>query len=558
MPIGKGAGSLFIRVFNEQGTVAFDRVSRLTYVHSDSAEDYSSITIETNDLNLPDHPDLQEHKKLIITWGYLQGATRSQKVYIWDVHASFDTNGLRLELICYCKLAYLKMSSRKNVYNGMTLPEMGEQIASEYNMNFEMEGFDDTEDIAAGKLSETPTDPNRKEEPRLFYQNYNQPQQSTLDFKGQKLIQARDATALPMTAYSFKRYDGGFTTGNDSDLKTLEKVAEVEPTTGITIDGHDDDLIIRKRNFSQQAYKVYTFKAESGHLLTFNPGTKTATKGKGGITTTIEGWDEENKEFVNGVVDASHNPQTKLGEVVELPTEEIVRKNIYDQRYNPSFNQMSVQGFFTEEQDGWGERTLGGTEENPVVLQPNPTYKKTLVEKIDTTKTTWAHVVMRGTRQGQLDFQKQKYKVAADVTGRVELNGFVPVTATELIQSTETTKEDIAGQGVNRQAAKQAELYEASADIMGDPDLESAKVITILGVSEKYSGNYYIASVTHELVPESGYICYLRLLKNALNKTKGDSNNKIDINAIGGTKNVTPGIPNDGTSELLKIGLRED
>lgn len=562
MPINKGAGSLFVRVFNETGTMVIDRVTRLSYVHSDSAEDYSAITIETNDLNLPDHPDLQEHKKIIVVWGYLQGASRSQKLYIWDIKATYNTNGLRLELVCYCKLAYLKMNSRKDVYNGLDLPEMGKQIADQYNLNYSEEGFEQQEDTSGSNFilpDGTEVTKEKEDEPKVYTINYNDKENTQLDWKGQKVTSARDATALPLKAYSFKKYDGGFATAGDSDFKHLEKVAAAEPGQGIVIDGHDDELIIRKRNFYQVPYKVYTFKAEPGHLLAFVPGTKTSTKGKGGVTTTVEGWDEGSKEFIYGKVDASHNPAPKLGDVVELSIEEIVRKNIYDQRFNPNFNQLSVQGFFTEEQEGWGERTINEETGLPSnTPSENPTYKKTLTEKISSTKTTWAHVVMRGTRQGQLSFQQEKYKVASDATGRIELNGFVPITATELVRSPETTKEDIAGQAINRQGEKSLELYEASADIMGDPDLVSAKMVTILGVSEKYSGNYYIAAVTHEVVPESGYICYLRLLKNAVSRTSGDSNNKIDAYAIGGDKNISPGIPNDGTSELLSIPLRED
>jgi len=526
-----GYGSVFVRVFNATGSVVFDTVTRLTYKHSDKADDYSTIVIESGDISIMDSPDLQEHKALILVWGYLNGKTRTHKVYIWDIKPTFGALGLRLEIVAYCKAAYLKLTSSKDVYNGQGMDDIAQEIAQAYGLEYQEEG-----------LLQPASETNDPVVPKIETDVTGIKTESVLNLKTNLITQARDNTAY--VKYNFKKYDGGVPQAGASDKKLLDKLAEDEPTYNLVVDGHDDLLIIRRRDLYQKAYKSYTYKSEPGFLLEFTPATKNSNNQKG-ISNTVQGWIDEDKEFVEGEVNSSHSGAGALGDMVEMSTEEIIRRKLYKESSNPVGQNTTINGFFNE--------TYEGQDENG-----NPIYKRVLVEKLDSTKTSWAHITKRGTRASQLDLQRNSITAAIDNTGRVELNGFIPVTAKEVVQTIEDNKEDIAGAGVNRQSKAQLELTEASAEILGDPDLESAKVITILNVSKRYSGNYYISCVTHEVVPESGYLCYLDLMRNALTKTGDEGPNKIDVRTLGIDTNLSPGIPNDGTRELLTINPIKD
>lgn len=527
-----GYGSIFIRIFNTEGTLVFDKATRLTYKHSDKAEDYSTVIIETEDVSIVDHPDLQEDKAIIVTWGYLDGAKRSHKVYIFDTKPTFGGQGVRLELQCYCKLAYLRLGSQNSVYQDTSLDELTRQVAESMGMEYEEQGLSQpTPESAAPTIK-----------PTGEAITFGGQEQTTLNLNTNAITLARDNTAN--VRYGFIKHSD-ITQGNDSEAKMLDKLADREPTDNLVIDGHDDALIIRKRDFYQTSYKSFKYRAEPGHLLEFTPASNNTSNKKGAVANVVQGWDAEGKEFVEGLIDSTHSASAVLGDSVEMATQSILRQNLQRDLENPVGQPIVVGAFFENQYEGLDENG-------------NPFYRKVAVEKLDSTKSNWVHVVKRGVRPGIIDFKKGYVHPGMDATARIEHSGFLRVSPQEIVQAEAEVKKNMAGEGRNRQSKKQAEIIQANATVLGDPELESAKVITILGVGNKYSGNYYISCVTHEVNPEGGYTCYLDLLRNGWNNTGNESRNKIDARALGLDKNVIPAIPADGTQELLTIPIQKD
>jgi hypothetical protein len=83
-------------------------------------------------------------------------------------------------------------------------------------------------------------------------------------------------------------------------------------------------------------------------------------------------------------------------------------------------------------------------------------------------------------------------------------------------------------------------------------------VITIKGVGVKHSGNYYVFHVEHVLTMDGGYICNLKVYKNATNKLPSDLPDKIDADKLGNFKNKVQALPDEGTSDLKSIPITED
>jgi len=76
------------------------------------------------------------------------------------------------------------------------------------------------------------------------------------------------------------------------------------------------------------------------------------------------------------------------------------------------------------------------------------------------------------------------------------------------------------------------------AEVVGNPILESGRIVRIENVSEKYSGNWYIVKAVHTLTASNGYRTQLSISRNALsNKAIGEMANATDF-ALGVSKQI--------------------
>jgi phage protein D len=98
---------------------------------------------------------------------------------------------------------------------------------------------------------------------------------------------------------------------------------------------------------------------------------------------------------------------------------------------------------------------------------------------------------------------------------------------------------------------KEAELrqIEAEASTIGIPSLRAKQNVEVKGVGLKFSGVYYCHSVRH-VIGEGGYLCELKLKKNALGKgageKSGDAKGKLN-------ENEAPPEPRDEPPKMVTI-----
>ena len=87
-----------------------------------------------------------------------------------------------------------------------------------------------------------------------------------------------------------------------------------------------------------------------------------------------------------------------------------------------------------------------------------------------------------------------------------------------------------------------------SMQVIGRPSLETSQIITIGNVGEKWSGDYYIKTCTHQIDSSNGYTCSLDLNSNGeksgstTNDESIDTNKIIKDNARGNDKNTERGL----------------
>lgn len=516
MSIRNGYGAPAARVFNASGTEVFERVVAFNYMHSEKMDDSSRIVIETGDVSLVDHPDLQEGKKIKVVFGYLSNdRTRSHILYIWDVTAHFGDNYIRIEIVAYCKAAYMKLNSSKETYNNTDLKSVADAMGKKYGLNVKDETTEEK------KTEQSVVDYNGKTNSVLTFS-------AETDAGGKAYVTAaRDNTALPIRHFIPKTHTAVPQAGA-SDATQIDKMIDIEPFgENLVVEGRDDDLIIKRRNLLQKPFMAFTYRSDPAHLLEFTPAVRNREYRKAAVGSSVGGWDENLGKYFQGSIDGANSSVPMLGdstEIMEYPKGEL---------------------------DGHSTQPYSSPSDNGQEVS-----KEINKEKLENGKE-WQNVLYYGVqaRPEILDFNIKNLKTLTPVD-ETALTFRMPIPPKENVPTVETSPKDAAGVGINRQVKKEQEIHECTARVIGDPDLQSGKIITIMNVGKKFSGNYYIVSAEHTIGP-SGYITNLVIFRNGKKKLT-EEEAIVNGGYIGRKVNAQQALPNDGTIQLNQIPIRKD
>ncbi len=102
-----------------------------------------------------------------------------------------------------------------------------------------------------------------------------------------------------------------------------------------------------------------------------------------------------------------------------------------------------------------------------------------------------------------------------------------------------TTHRDPKKQAEQHRNNMQADNIESKLTIDGDPLIEGKSVISLAGLGEKFSGNYYTKRVRHK-ISSAGYITEFDLVRNAVNAPIDDGGTPNQSNKDKGPDNVKP------------------
>jgi phage protein D len=491
-----GYGAAFVNIFDQSGRdVTPQGISRFVYIHSEKSDDASEIVIDNNERDLADRQEFQEGRRLVLLWGYIGGETQRRVVYIGETSTHY-TSTVQFKILAYDKAAYLKNNAKSKVHTNKTLPELAEEIAKENGLNF----INLTED------SEGNIDANG-----IQYDHGTLPTDINKDGYFQT---GREHTANP-TGILFKKKIQ-IPQGNKSDFRLLTDEANTQVGGPLLVEGRDDSLILKKRNFNQRPLRTYNYRNEDGQLLDFVPETKKRQKDPQSTETNVSIWDELKKEYRTFNASESTDGQTRLGDNVTFNAEE--RTLTYTAPSGDSINKIPVSNYQQEEKPNVGVKFT--RQYNQVNLQ---SFKNTPVDN--------TAIVAIG-----YDFNVQNNKEES-----------VAPPSDPLLADDDAQAQ---AENLRRQAALEANP--ANAKVLGWPKLESGKLLTILGVAKKYTGNYYITKVEHIIDYSSGYICELDLVRNATSNIPGvTAPNKANVQQQDKPVNKLVGIKtNQDTKEV--------
>lgn len=474
----QGFGAVYARVFNEKGEDLDLRLRRFVYTHSEKADDVCVIVAESMDPMFPDHPDLQEGKALKMVWGYIGGEqSQPRKVYIWDIKVRFGQNGVELTLECLDGLAYAKMKTSTAVRTNVTAEDIAKQIADDNGLKVVTEFG---REINTGRR-------------QVIYQ-----EPGSLS----PYSEAIDNTAV--VKQHFIRHEF-LTQGNKSDVEMLQQAVALEPDGPYDVVGRDDDLIIRKRDYSKKPIRALTYKGEDGHLIEFVPETK--NRGTAAAQEVeMKGWDKDNKSFYQGSVDESTDKNVRLGEELE-----------------PSKQENATLGDINGNSPGappLEKEKAKGTNMDFEIFKLNTESPALRVEN-----RNYRPAKLMGNSIGGIQITKENEKVQVGYTQAIDNTAVL--LKTYRVPQKKTTIETPeappnAGPIGNTERAKAAEEKNPGTVVMiGDPTIMSGEIISIINASKKYSGNYYISRAEHDVDFQAGYLLTLQVSRNGSNPVEG-------------------------------------
>lgn len=203
----------------------------------------------------------------------------------------------------------------------------------------------------------------------------------------------------------------------------------------------------------------------------------------------------------------------------------------------------------------WNEVAADGAANSTVAVGVDPSQKK-VVE----------HVAPNDDNESNLDSQSGalfnaggNYLKTLDVAGNKTLQTEVKQDAGAIVTGATSTLEAKKKSKGRKKKAKMQVLI-ATLTMVGNPILRADNIITIGTVAREHSGNWYIASIRHE-ISNSSYISNLHLSKNAVKRKdagnpveKGKVNSTVGGNEVNNSKALPQFAIFDGSAQLITVG----
>jgi len=427
-----GYGAPFIRLYFKDKELDH-AIERFKYVYDEENPDECQITVRSDDPNIADAPEFQTDAGLKVVWGYIGGETISRKIYVQDLEPTFDKEGISIEIKATDKsIAMRKANSHKLHKRGDALG-IASDLANKHGLAaYIICGDDNTADISKllkelkdpkrfkGKKVTTALDflwgalfsDKQREElkkdfssdninrqlqkvafaaeegvgfnrgiapTRLFLNNYDDFVKDLDAYRKQNRVPPPEFfkknpyyTEVYLKALKAKmEQEGGEQTpqAGRSDHQLLRDKLNSLDNTPYVLDTRDDELVIRKRNFTQAPYKKYTYAGPIGDLLSFTPMTKSKTKSDTTSAVGYGSWNATDKTFNSAKVDASTSGSpTNLSTYTSVDLDKIILPQVSMGREvgtsTPAVSTQVLKGFVikkfaNESNDQFAKNMLG-------------------------------------------------------------------------------------------------------------------------------------------------------------------------------------------------------
>lgn len=513
--ITNGFAAIYIRLYytgaDGKEQELSERIDRMSYCYDEEDDDLLDITLQSSDRNFPDHPALQEGAALRVIWGYIKSKDSGvRKIWVRDVKPEFTKEYVQVTLVCTEKGTDLKSSTSRKVYKNSTLLHVAADKAQKHGLKAKVEmPSTSTRIILKAKPGESLQSLLERESRLNWEANQKKLQdeyrknpgkvrtefQATVNeawkknretFAGSKyreelakawytgnLVTPLSHEDVNKMAKEMQQYDS-FPQAGRSDKQTMNDMGRREQGGPFIVETRDDELIIKKRDFTQTPYRSYEYGGPTGELFEFAPETKTLNRKGAGSGLGFSGWNPLDKSFFSGVA-GNHGDPTLAG----------LHKQLDD--------------YEEWEREGKGEATA--------FFRPTLPFNRKSADGRDlnyrNSTALWNTAVPIKVSEHVAALKATIKDLEAKTKGMYNPLGTNPI--------------DAYSQAANLKDASELQRNPATASVWGDPALKVGMIITILNVSKKYSGNYYIIKATHTMDRSSGYITELEMVRQGSN-----------------------------------------
>ena len=587
------------------------QVTNFSYKYAEEEDDVAQIEFQTSDRTIADRLYFQEGLPLKVVWGYLGGpVSPSRLVYIRDIKYE-ASEVIKLSLTCTDKAAILKDNYAQTIWKATSgLPEdeftvmhVLVQMAIKYGLKFRVFGqnFD-----FSSLVSQAPG-----VNPKFQYSsgpNILHKANFLGEFKFPNMSQAEQEkfSVLLNGLIAYKLYPQA----NKSDWLFLVEMLKKQPGGPWTISGRDNTLNIGQRNLTKPSIRSYTFGENGGDLLSFELDAKGILTDSQTDYVGVSHFDPENKEYTfagqrdeNTQEDKTNgwlsNIFSKVGSTVNL-------ENLKDAGYLNVSTQLAawlfkvslskrlgfafkgfsfLQSFLavagvklllaevTEDTnlkvgDAVSNDGIEGFKETVIPPGSSRIYEKTItlasgatiIKVITVSRETpqQPFYITNITFKGDpISTQRNAELLAKLRNGKIDFSKLPSwerdVLAPLMIHSREDSALAAKAQAENLKKENDLEKIKVSIKLVGNPALTDTQILSIKGVSNKYSGNYYIKECTHTL-DGSGYFTSAELNSNSQGKPDVVSGTSTDAAKLPGAINITIG-PEENAPQTQKTAV---
>lgn len=550
--IDHGYGAPFVRLFYQKDSKSLIQeltfqLDSFSYKYDEEDDDVADIELQFESRNEPDREQWKQRTELLLMWGYIQGENSPvRKIYVQDMDWEFSGGKVSLKLKATDKAVSMKFEDSNEVHKNTNIIGVAKKMADTHKIKAFLMGDDngDPPDFnnvpikpgeyvgdyltrvgksRGGKKFESKrlyvripidnTTINALNDPSTSNKKFDKPAPSikVLNEEEKKNIDAIIQSVTPDTQRNFKVYENIPQAGKTDAALLKEYLAKQKG--GYILDTRDDEITIRRRNFNQAPIKTYTYGGDKGDIISFKPMSKIRSKKSKAMAVGVAGWDPLNKNTYAGTITGLSDSNPTLAK----------------------FRQMLR--FYTDlsNQPGGGVLKV----EQPIkIAQP-----------------------YLGSIESRSDHAQDYTKVDLGLYSRVTVNDKVAALKKAMDNYIKTLQngaydpsgnaEDGYNNAFNERKAAELKMNPATATVYGDPTITVGKIITILGVSKKYSGNYYIISADHR-VRSNGFITELQMVRQGHNSPNTLDDTRVGVSGADVNNSVGP-TTSEPNKKQLKI-----
>lgn len=468
-------------------------IESFEYIGSEDDDDSAEFNIRLDDPKELDKPQYQEGVMWTVVWGYIKGPiSHVRKIFCYEVKAEFSDNAILVTISFHEKGKSLKQRDTKNVYTDTNLLDVVHQTGKIHGITTKImvKGPDGkpmqlltTDEMAAELKGFAKQQAARDSVDKKLFGTTERELSDLIGDGNGPTVSFQDELAKRDLLRNLTLYPN-LVQGNKTDRFFIDELGRRQAGGQYIFDTTDDEGVLKQRDFNQKPIRSWTYADSGGDLISFCPETKGSSKNGSAVNLGFDGWDRNNKTYWADDMNAAVPP--------ELTADQKKTLSKYKKQLADLNSKIDGGVLHHDVLTHLAGNPMASDNTNRVISFSVPI---TVLDKRTALQNTVDYFEPKGNNKGFND-------------------------PTSNLNGTKNFAD-------NMREEAELKMNPGSLDAVGDPTVFKGKIITVLGVSKKYSGNYYITKCTHKIGGDSKYTLLLELVRQGHNTKTNNTYNYI-------------------------------